>query len=606
MLLEETQLKAEAPAAEVSTLPFTTLPQLLLHSARIFGRRNALSFPRKSGWLSFSYAELLERVSYLALGLHDLGIRKGESVGLIAPSSPLWIMVDLAIQIAGGVTVPIFKRISVESFTHEVQDSGMRYLFVGNPEEMPMAFEHAGPGVTTISFWYSGTHPLFDQILERGAALQAREPELFERLCRAVRPSELATIIYTSGSTGLPKGVELVQSNLVSQVLAAAEVFPSDPDKDVCLSVLPPEHIFERMVLYFYLSRGLPVYFVDHPKKVAEFMRSVRPTILTVVPRILDKVADRLQKSAGSMRGLKGALARAALARAAKRPVDTPPKPIDRLYDRLVYGRMREALGGRLRYAISGSARLDPQVGRLLLNVGIPVYEGYGLTESSPVIAANREGARRLGTVGRPFPGVEVRIAADGEILARGPNVMRGYHNHPEATAAVLASDGWLRTGDLGSLDEEGYLTISGRKKELFKKSTGEYVPPGPVEKALGEIPFVDTPVIVADNRVYVVALLFPDPEKLQEVKKQAGLENMPDQEFLHSEYLRDRTQAQIEAINAHLHHCERVERFTIMDHPAEIEGGELTPTLKPRRYLIEQKYREVIEEMYRSLGGWK
>jgi long-chain acyl-CoA synthetase len=306
------------------------------------------------------------------------------------------------------------------------------------------------------------------------------------------------------------------------------------------------------------------------------------------------------------MRGLKGALARAALARAARRPVDTPRKLIDRLYDRLVYGRMREALGGRLRYAISGSARLDPEVGRLLLNVGIPVYEGYGLTESSPVIAANREGARRLGTVGRPFPGVEVRIAADGEILARGPNVMRGYHNHPEATAAVLTSDGWLRTGDLGSLDEEGYLTISGRKKELFKKSTGEYVPPGPVEKALGEIPFVDTPVIVADNRVYVVALLFPDPEKLQEVKKQAGLENMPDQEFLHSEYLRDRTQAQIEAINAHLHHCERVERFTIMDHPAEIEGGELTPTLKPRRYLIEQKYREVIEEMYRSLGGWK
>ncbi len=593
-------------AVDIGAEPFRTLPELLLHTARTWSRMDALNYPEGDGWVSLSHRQLMERVRDLALGLVDLGVRRGESVGLIAPSSPWWIAVDLAIQAAGAVSVPLFKRISVESFTHEVRDSGMRYLLVGNPDEVPMAFQHAGPAVTLITFWFRGRHDAFQRLLERGRAIAAHEPDLFDQLCGRVREDDLATIIYTSGSTGLPKGVELSQRNLVSQVRACAQVFGTDPAVDRCVSALPPEHIFERMVLYFYLSCGLPVYFVDDPKRITEYLGRVRPTIMTAVPRILEKVAAKMKDAVGSLHGAAGLIARAAVRRAQRRAPGASGSLLDGVFHRLVYHRLTEALGGRLRYLICGSARLDPEVARLLINVGVPVYEGYGLTEASPVIAVNTVGHRKVGTVGRPFPGVVVRISADGEILARGPNIMRCYHNDPAATAEVLTPDGWLRTGDLGSIDEEGFVIIEGRRKELFKKSTGEYVPPGPIEQALGGIPWVDTAVVIADGRTCAVALLFPDPAKLRELQAAAGLADLDERQFLVSPYLRTRTQEEVDRINVHLHHAERVERFAFADHPASLETGELTPTLKKRRFAIEQQYAATIEEMYRSVGGWK
>jgi len=359
-------------------------------------------------------------------------------------------------------------------------------------------------------------------------------------------------------------------------------------------------------VLYFNFASGLPIYFVDDPKRVTDYMREVKPTVMTVVPRILEKMAAGFVKAAEETQGAKGMIARAAVARARTRPVERRPGPVDRFFDKAVYSRMRAALGGHVRQFISGAARLPPDVATLLINVGIPIYEGYGLTESSPVIAANSPGKRKVGTVGRAFPGVEIRVAQDGEILARGPNIMVGYHNNPQATSSALDSEGWLHTGDLGSLDGDGYLTVTGRKKELFKKSTGEYVPPGPIEEALGKIPFVDSALTVAENRTFVVALLFPDPQKLAVLKRSVGLETLSDAEFLKSDFLRAFTQEKIDGINAHLHHTERVERFAILDHPASVETGELTPTLKLRRFAVEKKYADTIEEMYRTIGGWK
>jgi long-chain acyl-CoA synthetase len=596
----------QVPAASGGGQLFRTLPELFLHATGTYNRGNALNWPQDGGWLSFSHAELRERVKRIALGLVAAGLGKGQSVGLIANSSPFWVMVDYAIQIAQGVSVPLFKRISPESLVHEVQDSGMRYLFVGNPEEMPMVFEQVADKVPLISFWYSGTHETFDRLMEGGLQLERRQPELFEQLCRSVAEEDLATIIYTSGTTGRPKGVELTQRSIVSQVRGCERILEPAP-LDVSLSTLPLDHIFERMLMYFYFASGIPVYFVDDPKRVADYIRAVRPTIMTVVPRILEKVAARMKETAAETRGPKGWLARAAVARAQKRGIDSPPRnPADVLLARLVYPRFREALGGRLRMVVSGSAKLQPEVARLLINVGVPIYEGYGLTEAAPVISVNALGRRRLGTVGQAFPEVEIRIAEDGEILARGPNIMRAYHNNPQATAEAITPEGWLRTGDLGSLDADGYLTIVGRKKEMFKKSTGEYVPPVTVEYALSQIPYVDGSMIVADGRTCVVALLFPDPQKLRELKERFGLAGISDQEFLASDFLRRRTQEHIDRINAHLHHCERVERFAILDHPVTVETGEFTQTLKPRRFVIEKKYRELIEQMYRSVGGWK
>jgi len=599
--------RREASQVSAEPLPFTTLPGLLQYAASTYDRPDALSYPREGGWVTWSHAEIMSSVRRLALGLREMGIERGESVGVIAPSSPPWLVVDLAIQSAGGVTVPIFKRISVQSLLHEIRDSGMRYLFVGNPEEMPMVHEHASGLVHLVSFWYSGRHEEFDRIMALGEERDRADPTAFGRMTQEVAESDLATIIYTSGSTGLPKGVELSQKNLVSQVKDCKARMAGDPRVDVALSALPLGHVFERMVMYCYIASGLPVYFVDDPRKVGEYMARVRPTVMTVVPRILEKVAQRFTEAARAAPGVKGALARGALARASRRPVDRPTlNPLDAFYKAAVYRRMTAALGGRLRSVISGSAKLDPEIARLLMNVGVPVHEGYGLTEAAPVISANYIGHTRLGSAGPLFPSVEIRIAEDGEIMARGPNIMRRYHNDPQATAAVLTPDGWLHTGDLGEIDQDGYLSITGRKKEIFKKSTGEYVPPIPIEQALSQIPFVDTAVIVADNRTVVAALLFPDPQRTAAYRERVGLAGMDVKEFLASDFLRRETQAAIDRINERLHHCERIERFAILDHPADIESGELTPTLKPRRFFIEQKYSDLIEAMYKSVGGWK
>lgn len=586
---------------------YRTLPELLRYAARTYDQTVQFSYPHDGGWVSYSTEQFYERVRHLALGLVDIGVEPGESVGLIAPSSPEWVMIDLAIQIAGGVTVPIFTRISPESFTHEIRDSGMKLLFVGEPEEIPMATEHGTGLARMITFAYAGDHDDFAELFERGARRDAGDPELFDRLIERVGEEDLATIIYTSGSTGLPKGVELTQRNIVSQIHDTHRFFGADPASDLCLSVLPLAHIFERMVMYFYLSSGLPVYFADDPKRVGEYIREIRPTIMTVVPRILEKVFIKMNDRIAEYSGPKRRLVSAAMKRALSRSAGNSAwRPTDRIFNRLVYSKLREGLGGRLRYTICGSAKMRSDIGRFFWNIGIPVYEGYGLTEASPVIAANAPGQWKLGTVGRIYDSVDVRISEQGEVLARGPNVMRGYHNNQEATRAAIEPDGWLHTGDLGSVDEEGYLTITGRRKELFKKSTGEYVPPGPIERDLSDFPVVDTAVIFADNRTYVTALLFPDMEKLRTFKEEHGFADMEDGEFLRTRYLREQMQEHIDEVNRHHHHCEWVTDFHLMEKPASVDDGELTPTLKVRRFHIEEKYADIIENMYASIGGWK
>lgn len=581
-----------------------TLPALILETLRGQSHEDYLNYPDEDGvWRHVSTATARKTIRNLALGLSDLGISRGERVGLISPPSPEWIMVDVAIQSIGGATVPIFKKISPESFRHEVKDSEMRYLFVGYPDEIPMAVQHGEGLAELITFGCCTDNERFDDLIARGAAIAAEHPNRYEELVSQGTAEDLCTIIYTSGSTGLPKGVELTQANLISQISGAATRFSLDPKQDVAISLLPLAHIFERMVVYFYLTTGVRVYFVDDPKLLTTYAPGVQPTVMTVVPRLLEKVHIKMNDKADAATGLKGTIARRAIARAQSRAVDAQRSLADHVYDRLVYRKFRAALGGHVKMMISGSAKLAPELARFFVNVGLQVYEGYGMTESAPVIAVNYPGHRKVGTVGPLFPEVEVRIADDGEILTRGPNVMRGYHNRPDATAETLVG-GWLHTGDLGSLDGDGYLSVSGRKKELFKKSSGEYVPPVPIERSIAEHPIVDTAVIFADNRVYVTALIFPDMEKVSEVREEHGFFAMSDQEYLASRHVREELQEHIDEMNTHLHHCEQVVRFEIVDHSPSIESGELTPTMKVRRAQIETMYRDRIEEMYQRIGG--
>jgi long-chain acyl-CoA synthetase len=581
-----------------------SLPSLIVAEGLKTTHTDFLNYPDgNGGWTNFTGPEVVTYIRELTLGLVDIGVARGERVGLIAPPSPEWVIVDLAIQAAGAVSVPIFKKISPESYRHEIKDSGMRHLFIGHPDEIPMAVEHGEGRAELITFGCCTDNERFTDLLERGRRRHTDDPGEFDRLLDAVTRDDLCTIIYTSGSTGLPKGVELTQNNLLSQIEATEQRFDIRSDTDVALSLLPLAHIFERMVVYFYLSRGVRIYFVDDPKKLTAYAQSAQPTIMTVVPRLLEKVHERIVEKAEEKRGLAGKLARSAIARAGYRSIDAAPSVVDRIYNGLVYRKFRAALGGRIRVMISGSAKAAPELLQFFVNVGLDMYEGYGLTETSPVVAANYPGHRKIGTVGPLFPEIEVNIAEDGEVLVRGPNVMRGYHNRPDATAETIV-DGWLHTGDLGSMDEDGYLTISGRKKELFKKSTGEYVPPAPIEKAIAEHPAVDTAVIIADNRAYVTALLFPDIEKISRVRSEHGFLSMSDREFLDSRYLREDILRHIEDVNRRRHHCEKVVRFELLDHAPTIDSGELTPTMKVRRQEIERIYRDKIEGMYKQIGG--
>ncbi len=582
---------------------FSTLPEMLRHVRVSFRNPAALAHKQDGAWVRISTATMADTVEKLGEGLIDLGLRPGDRLGIVADPSPFWMLLDLAAVGAGAITVPMFANIAPDNLEFEIRDSGMRFLFVGSASQYQAMQPYFGSLEKIIALPKELASPAcasWEQVLAAGARRLAGGSSAWTRRSQAVKPQDSATVIYTSGSTGTPKGVELSHQNLISQVHSAAIRFPLDPAVDSALSCLPLAHVFERMVAYFYLSTGISVYFAEEIKKVGENLREVHPTIITLVPRLLEKMYARMQANVESATGFKQALGRAAWQRAREKPHADPPKLKDKLYDVLVYHKMREALGGKLRLVISGSAPLEPELYTFFLNIGLPVFEGYGLTETSPVIAVNYPGHRKVGAVGPLFPGVEVRIGDDGEILAHGPGVMKGYYGKPEETGqAVAGPDRWMHTGDLGHLDNEGYLKITGRKKELFKTANGKYVAPVPIEKALMGNKLVDMAMVVAEGRPFTSALLFPDLENLQPIKQECGCASMQDADFLRSEPARNFIQQTLDALNAKLNHWEQVQKFYLATRALSVADGELTPTLKIRRHVVQERFRKEIDSMY-------
>ncbi len=584
------------------TVAFTTLPGMLRHVGQSFKNPAALVHRQDGTWVRISTREMFETVRKIGTGLMELGLRPGDKVGIVADPSPFWMMLDLAVLGAGGITVPMFSNIAPDNLQYEIKDSGLRFLFVGSEKQhqaMKPFFASIERIIALPKSLESEHCTSWDSLLESGARRLAIHPGEWDAGSEAVRESDTATLIYTSGSTGIPKGVELTHRNLVTQIHGAAIRFPLDPQADSALSCLPLAHVFERMVAYLYLSTGISIYFAEDIKKVGENLREVRPTIVTFVPRLLEKIHAKFLAKAEMTSGFKRALALAALRRAAEKPHDSPPTLKDKLFDVLVYHNLREALGGRLRLVISGSAPLDPGLYSFFLNAGIPVYEGYGLTETSPVLAVNYPGHRKVGTVGPLFPQVEIRIGDDGEILARGPGIMKGYHGKPEETRQTIDSDGWLHTGDLGHLDNEGYLKITGRKKELFKTANGKYVAPVPIEQALTGNKLTDMSLVIAEGRPFTTALFFPDVENLKALKPDLGCEAMDDAAFLRSEQARAYLQGIVDEVNTKLNHWEKVQKFILAERTLSIDAGELTPTMKIRRHVVEEKFRKEINSLY-------
>lgn len=554
-------------------------------------------------WHAISTDEFDKTVKRLAAGLHALGVKSGDTVGIVSNPSPWWVMADHAIILSGGITVPIFRRISSDNLRFEIEDSGMEIIFIGDENEYEPIREHRARFKKMITIGFSRKDEgvmSFDDLVCAGVKEIARETELFAAL-PVPRPDDLATIIYTSGSTGVPKGVELTHGNIISQVKGAAIRFPMDRDMDIALTSLPLSHIFERMVMYYYLSVGLPIYFVDDLNNIGALIRDVRPTIMTVVPRLLEKVYVKMRQKIRDEHGIKRVIGMAAFKRAEDKEPTVPYRGIrDMIYKALVFKKLNHALGGRFHYVISGAASLSKEIGRFFLNIGMPLYEGYGMTEASPVIAANEPGKSRLGTVGRAFPGVTVKISDDGEILAKGPNVMKGYHNNDAETAKALDADGFLHTGDLGNFDGDGYLTIAGRKKELFKKSTGEYVPPVPIEQAIGKLDIVDMAVVIAESRRFVSCLIFPNMEVVEKYRQEANFTGTAEA-YAKSDAMHHVIADYIKEVNKKLHHTEEVQKFAVITTPISIETGEITPTMKVVRRIVEAKFKQEIDEMYRE-----
>ena len=618
-------------AAATADVAPTTLPGMCLEALRRHAKPDALNRKRGGEWAHISGADVAARVRACALGLAALGVRAGDRVALLSENRPEWSIADLAILSLGAVNVPIYTTQAIEQVRYILSDSRARVLFVSGEK----VYRHARPGVEAygqiekLIFFDAedaDAHPNASALeaLERtGAEHDAADPAEFARLLGAIRADDLATIIYTSGTTGEPKGVMLTHLAFVSNVLAITSALPIRPD-DVSLSVLPLSHIFERTVFYVFCWNGVSVYYAPSVEQLAEYLREVRPTIMTAVPRLFEKVYHRIVKKGTSAEGWRRKLFIWSLgvgksyAELVDRRERVPPllELQQTLANRLVFSKWREGVGGRLRFFVSGGAPLSPALSYAFLAAGIPILQGYGMTETC-VTSANRPEDNKVGSIGLPFPGIEMKLDESGEILVRGANVMLGYYERPRETAEVLDAEGWFRTGDVGYRDEHGHFFITDRKKELFKLSNGKYIAPQQLESLIKQSGLVNQVIVVGAGRKSPAALIVPDWESLRGALAESGKQKKAGEhrKFGRSEQAalsRDPAavklvQREVAALTASLHDYERVRRVALLAEEFSIDGGEMTPTLKIKRRVIDEKFGALIDQIYdggNSAGG--
>ena len=615
-----TELPQDAPAPEIATLadlPFHVLgrhPKPLL-----VGRVRAGQIEGEST------RDWFDRLRDLALGLQSLGVSRGDRVVIMSESRPEWLLTDMAIVTLGAVTVPVYSTLAPVQAAYIAKDAGARLAFVSTEEQLQklQQVRHDLPSLQAIVSFERVEHASpsilsLEDVIARGHARMMAEwgvAREFRDQARTIRPSDLATIIYTSGTTGEPKGVMLSHGNLVSNMIAGHAVVPVNQD-DVSLSYLPLSHSFERLVSYVYLSNGVSIVFAESMETAGRDITVVRPTVMTGVPRVYEKFRARILEKGHALPQPRrtlfhwGVQVASAKGRALSRG-ESPGVVLAleaAIAERLVFTKIRDGVGGRLRVLVSGSAPLSIEVAEFFAGIGLPITEGYGLTETSPVVSANPLDALRVGTVGKPIEGVEVRIADDGEILVRGPNVMQGYLNLPEETAAVL-KDGWFHTGDIGTLDADGYLRITDRKKDLLVTSGGKKVAPQPLEATLKRSPLVAEAVLLGDRRRFISALIVPDFAALERRLKELGRppsdpstdsgqghETLVTREDVLALYADI-----VDGLNRDLAQFEKIKQFRLLPREFTIASGELTPTMKVKRKAVDQNWASAIDAIYRE-----
>jgi long-chain acyl-CoA synthetase len=613
---EYTELRATTPSLRpVAAGQPATLVDVFDRVVREHQRPDTLNYKSGDRWISISSEQMLERAKLIAAGLHAIGVQRGDRVALLSESRVEWTLTDAGSIFAGVIDVPIYPTLTPAQVLYILNDSGACVLFVENREKFIELKDTLGecPEVKQLIFLEpEGATPAegltLSQLEEKGRELEDRDPGHIERSAAQTSADDLATIIYTSGTTGEPKGVMLTHANLVSNLIDSSGHL-SFGEHDIALSVLPLSHVFERQAMYMYLYKGMAVYFAESLQTIGPNLREVRPTVLVGVPRIFEKIYARIRERAAEAGRLGAAMLDWSVSVAreyaeyviAHKPVPLFLKLKHSIASKLVFSKWQNAFGGRMRLLVSGGAALPEDLSYIYIGAGIPIVQGYGLTETSPVITTSTIEDNRVGTVGKAIPNVDIRIAEDGEIEVRGPNVMRGYYNKPEETRAVFTEDGWFKTGDIGALDEDGFLRITDRKKELFKTSGGKYISPQPIEQAIKGSRFVNQVVLIGAERKFPAALIVPIWEQVESYCKLKGIEVKSRSELCRHPRIIDLMQRQVDGLTPNLAKYERIKKVALLENEFTIEGGELTPTLKVKRRVIDQKYRDLIEGIYRE-----
>ncbi|MCX6543809.1 MAG: long-chain fatty acid--CoA ligase [Acidobacteria bacterium] len=598
-----------------------TIAALPFHVAARHDRAALIRRCEGDRFVGFSGREFLEHIRAFSLGLQALGVRAGDRVGIVCESRPEWSVADLAILTARAITVPVYPTLSATQTHFILDDAGASVVIVSDAIQLAKLQEAAPslPRLHTVIVVvaptpapeFSGGGPAIltmADVVADGRRQLLQDPGLearYETEARRVAPSDIATIIYTSGTTGAPKGVVLTHDNIMSNVVATNAVLKVTAS-DVALSLLPLSHVFERTVMYLYLFAGASIVFAESLATVARDLGRAAPTIMTGAPRVFEKFHHAALDSVATAPPFKRRLFAWAVgvgrlssqARIEHRRPSWFTTIQAPLADALVLRKLRSRTGGRIRAMVSGSAPLARTTAEFFHAVGLPILEGYGLTESAPVITVNPPHAPRLGTVGPAVPGVEMRIAADGEILARGPNIMQGYYNRPNETAAALV-DGWLHTGDIGRIDADGYLSITDRKKDLIITSGGKNIAPQPIQLRLKASPLVSDAIIIGDRRRFPAALIVPDFVAVEASLREQGAPSGTREQLVTRPDVHALFQRLLDQINMELAQFERIKRFALLPAEMTIEGGELTPTLKLRRSVVEERCAAVIEQLY-------
>ncbi len=601
-----------------SLKPFRTIPELFSYLTTEFGNvpGKFLMYVKEEGkYRGISFKEFEEQTENFAFGLSSLRIKRGDKIAISSENRPEWVYSDMAILGLGGIDVPIYPSLTTDSEEFILNNSDSVGIIVSNKFQLNkvlkiwsnckkikfiIVFNEKDIEDNNISNVYS-----FKEVQEMGKKLKSNNRDLFKENIKLADENDLCTIIYTSGTTGEPKGVMLTNKNIISNVHSALDSIPISSD-DVFLSFLPLCHIFERMGGYYtgFACAG-SIYYAESIELISQNIIEVKPTIITTVPRLFERIYSKIIKNVEKEPVSKQKIFYWAIEVGKKysqfkkeNNIPLKLKIEHAIAEKLVFSKLKEKMGGRLRFFVSGGAALSREMGEFFEAIGILILEGYGLTESSPVIAANRLDDYKFGTVGKVMPGVQVKIAADGEILVKGPNVMSGYFKNKNETNEVI-KNGWLHTGDIGVFDSDGFLMITDRKKHLFKTSSGKYIAPAPIENLFLTSKYIDQFVLIGNHRMFLSALIVPDFESIQEYADSHKITYLDIEDLIGKNEIYNLLDKEISSIQKKLANYERVRKFSILDKPFTIESGEITPSLKIKRKFVEERYAYLIEGMY-------